>query len=47
MQGCIGTILTYRDVPLGWSAGWAFTREMGAAEEPEDTHWTVTIVGAD
>ena len=38
--------------PLGWGAGWAVTRELGyielsKAEGPLDTHWTVTIMGAD
>ena len=51
-KGADGTILTYRGVPLGWGAGWAVTRKMGVgelskSEEPIDTHWTVTVVGAD
>ena len=45
-------MLTYRGVPLGCGAGWAVTRkqwvgEASKAEEPVDTHWTVTVVGAD
>jgi hypothetical protein len=38
--------------PLGWGAGWAVTRKcwgwvQSKSEEPEDRHWTLTIVGAD
>jgi len=39
-------------VPLGWGAGWAVAGKLGVGklsrvEEPVDTHWTVTVVGAD
>ena len=45
-------MLTHRGLPLEWGAGWVVTREQGVgqlfrAEGPEDTYWTVTVVGAD
>ena len=47
-----GLNLTYRGVPPRVGAGWAVTKKQGyiklsEAEEPVDTHWTVTVVGAD
>jgi len=38
--------------PLGRGEDWAVAREkevaqLSKAEEPVDTHWTVTVVGAD
>ena len=45
-------MLTYRGVPLGWGAGSAVAGkqrwvQLSKAEEPEDRHWTATVVAAD